>query len=440
MRGETVNVNISDVVNICYFAALIYMFCYVEVLPFSSKRIKYIAVYGTVGLIAVNLVLVLMFPGIPFAQMTLFTQSIPSLVLCWIIARHRDMRFIFVFCSIDVMSFMLLLIANSLSVMFEFGETMHSMLGLLFMIPMIILFSRYGKTFGDIVNRVTGNWVLLSVFVLAVYGYSYFIILYPEPLEQRLEMAPVIMGYAFLILISYLVIIKAVINKSRLMDMEKEELRLQLALEMKNRELEEKKSRILINQVQPHFIYNVLMAIRSLIKKEPKTAYDMVYDFSKYLRSNIDSLTESRYIPWKYELDHIDAYVRIEKARFGERLDVIYEIEEEDFYIPPLTVEPLVENAIKHGISPKIEGGTVRICSEKVAGGGYSITVEDDGVGFDVEKLDAEKSIGLNYIRTQMSMMPGAYMKLESKPGYGTKACVVFKDPVGDGTDEDHNS
>ena len=429
--------NIQNIANLFCFAALVYMYCDVEVLPFSSKWVKYTVIGGTCAIIAANITVPLLFPGIVIAQTALFTQSVPSLIMCWIIAKHKDLRFLFVFCSLDILGFMILLIVNSLSIMLGLSETVQSGLSILFMLPFIYLFYRYGKIFGRIISNVKKHWRTLTIFSLTVYGFSYFLTLYPEPWRQRPEMAPVIMGYAALILIGYVLIIRAVINMGHIINMEKEELRLKLELEKRGRELEEKKSRILISQIEPHFIYNALMSIRYLIKKEPDTACEMVYDFSKYLRSNIDSLTENDFILWRTELEHIEAYVRIEKARFKERLNVVYEIEDVDFYIPPLTVEPLVENAIKHGVSKRIRGGTVWICSKETEYG-HQISVKDDGVGFDAENLEMEKQVGLNYIRTQLSLVPGAEMKIESKAGEGTKVTVIFKKTAGE-ENEDHS-
>ena len=182
-----------------------------------------------------------------------------------------------------------------------------------------------------------------------------------------------------------------------------------------------------MNKIQPHFIYNVLMSIRYFTKKDSQVAYDMIYDFSNYLRTNVEQLENVGYISWAEELEHINAYVRIEKMRFKDRLNVIYEIEEEDFLIPPLTVEPLVENAVKHGVAQRVSGGTVWIRSRKTDSG-YEIMIEDDGVGFDAENLDYEKSVGLGYIRARLAMMEGAAMRIESAPGQNTRIWLTFEE------------
>lgn len=395
-------------------------------MPFASNKSRYIYIGGTAALIVFNLLLPVLFPGLETAEVSLFTQAIPSCVLCWCVSRHKGMRFFFVFCSLDVAGFMLLLLANTLTVMFQFNENMEAVLNILFLLPLIYLANRYKGQERAVLDNEKNNWGLLTIFTVTLYVYSYFMILYPEPLAKRTEYAPVISGYAVLVLMSYGIIIKLLTSMDKIHSMEQEELKLQLKLETQRREVEETKSRILVHQIQPHFIYNVLMSIRYFTKKEPQTAYDMIYDFSQYLRSNIDSLTENRYILWSEELEHIGAYVRIEQQRYKERLNVVYEVEEDEFCLPPLTVELLVENAIKHGIGQKSEGGTVWIRGGRTADG-YRVTVEDDGVGFRKEALDEKKAVGLKYVKDQLDMMPGARMRIESEPGKGTKVQVDFR-------------
>ena len=128
-------------------------------------------------------------------------------------------------------------------------------------------------------------------------------------------------------------------------------------------------------------------------------------------------------------MDHVRTYVDIEKARFGERLKVVYDIKCDDFNMPPLTIEPLVENAVKHGVCKKVKGGTVKISSweEKDR---YIVTVEDDGVGFDVleqnEKSEKSDSVGIKYIKLRLKEISNADFEIESKKDVGTKATLTF--------------
>lgn len=203
------------------------------------------------------------------------------------------------------------------------------------------------------------------------------------------------------------------------------------------RMLQESKSALMISQIQPHFIYNTLNSIRTLIRIEPDRAYDMVYDFAKYLRAHIDSLSNEKEVIFFRELEYIESYVNIEKVRFGERLRVEFDIQTTDFYLPSLSIQPLVENAIKHGICKRPEGGTVWIRSyeDKEQEGGYVVEVEDDGVGFDVEQWDnakgVKKSAGINNIRFRVEAISNARLFIESEINKGTKATIIFPDGGG---------
>lgn len=201
--------------------------------------------------------------------------------------------------------------------------------------------------------------------------------------------------------------------------------------------LQESKTALMISQIQPHFIYNALNSIRTLIRIEPEQAYDMVYDFSQYLRTHIDSLSNEREITFSGELEHIKSYINIEKVRFGERLNVEFDIQTTDFYLPAISVQPLVENAIKHGICKRPEGGTVWIRSyeDKEQEGGYVVEVEDDGVGFDVEQWEnvrgVRRSVGINNIRFRVESISNARLFIESEINKGTKATIKFPDRGG---------
>lgn len=211
-----------------------------------------------------------------------------------------------------------------------------------------------------------------------------------------------------------------------------------------NRELERSlrrsRAELMASQIKPHFIYNTLNSIRTLIRRDPKAAQQAVYDFSIYLRSNLDNMGDRDLIPFSEELRHIRAYLDIEKIRFEERMNVVMDIRTSMFLVPPLSIQPLVENAVKHGICTRMSGGTVTIRSyeEKNV---YVVEVEDDGVGFDVSSLDmgddtegdvlssgsdTDSHIGLKNIRFRVKELTGGSLKIESLPGKGTKVTVSF--------------
>ena len=193
---------------------------------------------------------------------------------------------------------------------------------------------------------------------------------------------------------------------------------------------EEQRVQIMMSQIQPHFLFNTLNTIRALYTKDPPLAERTIEDFSLYLRQNLESLGRTEKIPLSRELEHTRLYAEIEKLRFpGIRVE--YDIREADCLIPPLTVQPLVENAIRHGIRGRGDGW-VRITS-RTEGGRCVITVEDNGCGFDKGVLDGETPghIGLKNVRARVEQMCHGTMTVDTAPGKGTRIEVSV--PVGNG-------
>ena len=139
-------------------------------------------------------------------------------------------------------------------------------------------------------------------------------------------------------------------------------------------------------------------------------------------------MTGPELIPFERELAHVKKYVSLEHLRFGDKVKVNLDINQTDFLLPPLTVQMLVENAIKHGITKKYEGGTVNISTNK-DDRGFIIKVEDDGVGFDADSPIGEKHIGIRSIKNRLErFVSGGSLIVESKPGKGTVATVIIPD------------
>lgn len=192
----------------------------------------------------------------------------------------------------------------------------------------------------------------------------------------------------------------------------------------KNKEAQIK---IMMSQIQPHFIYNSLSSISTLIPLDQYKAQKALDEFTEYLRHNLSSLTQTSLIPFEDELRHIQTYVSLEKVRFNDRLNVIYDIQTTDFYVPPLSLQPLVENAVKHGILKKVEGGTLLFKTEEVEDA-YIVTIQDDGVGFDSKELqiDTNKHFGINNIKHRLTSMCHAELLIKSEPNKGALARVKF--------------
>ncbi len=195
-----------------------------------------------------------------------------------------------------------------------------------------------------------------------------------------------------------------------------------------SRELSELNMTLMLSQIQPHFLYNALNTIKYLIKKDPKTAETVVVKFSNYLRANMDSLTQKEPIPFTKEIEHVKNYTAIESLRFGERLDVLYDLQFDDFTIPPLTIQPIVENSIKHGVNQRPEGGFVKITSYK-DGENAVIVIEDNGVGFDVTKDpvdDGRSHVGIKNIKQRLSQLLNATVDIVSILNEGTKTIITI--------------
>lgn len=182
---------------------------------------------------------------------------------------------------------------------------------------------------------------------------------------------------------------------------------------------------LLLSQIKPHFLYNTLNSIRTLIRTDAEAADVLVYNFSRFLRSNMLSISNQDLIPFAKELDHIQSYVRIEETCFP-KLKVHFDIQAHNFNVPPLTIQPLVENAIKHGVLKQARGGTVFLRSYETRLG-YCVEIEDDGVGFLVEQVgNGAGGHGLDNVKSRLEYQCGAQLSIASAPGEGCKALVVF--------------
>ena len=193
----------------------------------------------------------------------------------------------------------------------------------------------------------------------------------------------------------------------------------------RQRMIEEQGSTLLLSQINPHFTYNTLSAIAAMCEIAPKQAKSLTIDFARYLRQNLDTMTGEPLIPFSKELEHVECYLKIEKARFGDNLRVMYAIQCTDFVIPPLTVQPLVENAVKHGVTKKAGGGTVKI-STYATETSYVMEIIDDGAGFDTEVAitNTNRRVGLENVRSRVKRLCHGTVSVKSTIGVGTRVTV----------------
>lgn len=198
-----------------------------------------------------------------------------------------------------------------------------------------------------------------------------------------------------------------------------------LSIEAKKleRELQNNRIALALSQIRTHFIFNVLNAISGMCKYDPRKADDTIICFARYLRRNIDILSEDKPVKFEEALKHVEDYVELEQVRFGDRIQFVKDIGTDDFLIPSLILQPIVENSIKHGLLPKADGGviTLKTYLEK----NYVIVeISDNGIGFDIEELGKKESVGLKNVRFRLLHMVNGTLDIESSQNIGTKVTL----------------
>lgn len=185
---------------------------------------------------------------------------------------------------------------------------------------------------------------------------------------------------------------------------------------------------IMLSQIQPHFLYNTLGVIEDLCDVDSAAAKAATATFSRYLRGNMDSLSAQAAIPFEQELAHTKGYLELERLRFEGALQVRYEIVCTSFTLPTLTLQPLVENAVRHGVRGSANGkGTVTISAREYADR-YEVCVTDDGPGFDPARLpdDGRAHMGIRNVRERLRRLCGGELLIRSAVGEGTTATILL--------------
>lgn len=235
--------------------------------------------------------------------------------------------------------------------------------------------------------------------------------------------------FAVAMIIILRIIPRNVNTAAKAKELELQRSRLEAEKNIVEAELKESRISIMLSQIQPHFIYNTLGTIERMCLKDPQKAFELVRNFSLYLRGNFSELDSVTPIRFTEELKHVEYYVNIEKVRFPD-MRIEYDVEATEFVLPALSVQPLVENAIKHGLMRLETGGTVKIHSYETPTH-FCVEVTDDGVGFDTDApIDEKKHVGLRNIRGRLKAMVNGALVLESKPGVGTKAMIMIPKEV----------
>ena len=193
--------------------------------------------------------------------------------------------------------------------------------------------------------------------------------------------------------------------------------------------LQEAQIRGMIHQIRPHFIYNTLTSVYVLCRDDPPRAMEVIRNFIDYLQSNFSALGAETLITFSDELHHTRAYLAVESIRFGDKLIVEYDIKHSAFRLPPLTLQPLVENAVKYGVGKGHSPEHILIHTH-AENGGAVISVEDDGPGFD-PAVSEETNSGIQNVRDRLALMCGGMLEIQSQLNHGT--IVIVRIPPGEG-------
>lgn len=192
------------------------------------------------------------------------------------------------------------------------------------------------------------------------------------------------------------------------------------------REIAHQRASIMVLQMRPHFIFNTMMSIYYLCAQDSKKAQQVTLDFTSYLRKNFSAIASENTIPFANELEHTRAYLAVEQVQFEDGLFVEYDTPHTRFRVPPLTLQPIVENAVKHGMDP--DSAPLRICIRtRETDAGHEITVEDNGPGFAQTNMDeSEPHIALANIQQRLEIMCGGKLTVMPREGGGTVVKVIL--------------
>lgn len=307
--------------------------------------------------------------------------------------------------SVTALNHVLLVVSQFNGMFYSIGQNNVSTEGPLFFVPRLFLFLLFFSVFVVVVlyRKKLGRANTLTFMIYTVVLGVAFVVNFIYPTLRLI--------YAAMVLALLIIFVNVHIQRER---------------KLKERELAltESRSALMLSQIQPHFLYNTLASINDLCRDNPE-AKKAIITFSKYLRANMDSLSKKRLIDVEEELEHTRQYLWLEELRFDERLTVVYDIQATGFLLPVLTIQPMVENAVLHGITEKRAGGTVTILSEKTAEG-HRVTITDDGVGFEpAAVLPGEMGhMGIENVRARLEALCGGTLTVESAPDEGTTVVI----------------
>lgn len=370
--------------------------------------------------------------------------------MAWVSLKTKLTRKWYIFCGVSLAA-----ILTCLSDPFSLSRTMRITIPALLqsaflLVPGLILAIPRARSSP---TQTVISALYIVAFLAAIWRYQYIL-----GVKYRLFMTDLPHSFFFVMLIflliggsqGYILIKKEYANheleqSNRNLQREKEMVA-HYEAQLRQHQLERAELRVLQAQIKPHFLQNTLGAIGYFCRVDAEKAQRLILDLGTYLRGTFE-LTED-YASLEEELKSVRAYLDIEAVRFGPRLEVEYELEGDlsNCRIPPFTLQPLVENAVRHGIAPRRSGGTIRI-SIRVVDGGFAYMVEDDGVGIPAELIkylsnsgieprQDKQGLGLYSVDRRLRTMYGAGLKIEGAPDQGTRISFFIPKQVNDRLEE----
>ena len=390
---------------------------------FIVKKNEYELLYFVIFCISVSVrgimsnetLIMQIFPNMPFIiGSKIITASIPTitgtilLYFYYMFKKESSKRIMWLFVGINMLYLLIVAITGSYFYSFLFNYYLISVI----LVCLLILFETIKLT-------LNGNKDILIFLAGAI-----FVII--SALNDMLFFNQLInTGYCLALGLVMFSIAQSILLAIRILRLSKEKQTLY-------EKLNETGLAFMQAQIKPHFIYNALSTIINMTIKNPKRTKELLLDFSDYLRAcfNFDNIKGMTTV--KKEMETVKAYLSIEKARFGDRLNVVYDVTENPrALIPVLCIQPIVENAVRHGIMSKIDGGTIKISVRNEDNSTY-ICIEDDGVGMDEMKLtdifndENQNGVGIKNVNSRLKIRYGKGLHIKSRLNKGTVIQMVI--------------
>lgn len=277
----------------------------------------------------------------------------------------------------------------------------------------------------DNLNRENALVYSVDIFILLSYIIDFIAVYFGWWENTRLSM----MFFVFIFIAAATLVLKVIPENLEAIARAKE---LEAEQKLLQAKLHESRISVMMSQIQPHFIYNSLAVIQELCHGEPEKAETAIGTLAEFLKGNMAISLSDKLVSFEDELKHTQKYLEIEHLRFEDQLRVVYDIRAGGFCIPALTIQPIVENAVRHGVRKKEEGGTVKITAAENENG-FEIWVEDDGPGFrNIKKTDGKGiHLGIENVRERLERMCEGELEIVSEEGKGTRVIIRIKKEFG---------